>query len=1504
MALSTHPGGAADKAGLFHEALWGVDAFLAVLNGEASAIRIETPGDDGAEFHLVRGTVREHWQAKRQTTSQDAWSIRALKPVLEFFFSKFRAGDRCVFASVSGSPELKQLTENARAAQSFDEFRDHFLSKKRDEQFADLRRLLASPDEEEVFHFLRTVTVRSADEVTLELEMGRALGSAFQGPWLNTMAVLRDLYLRSAHETLAAADIERHLQACGIARRRALARDARDRLSATTQTYVAGQRAKLIRGTPIRRTVADDVIARIRSNATPTDTLITSLAGGGKSACLCQIVEGLQAAGVPVLAFRLDLIEPAASAIALGEKLGLSESPALVLADNYPGQTVVLVVDQLDCVSATSGRHSDFFDTVAALRDEVLGLRSRAAIHLVMACRKFDFEHDHRLKQLLAKDQKPIELGEFTADEVKAVLADEGGDLSRLTTHQQAMLRLPQNLSLYVGAGLARTVNRYTTAKELCDAYWDAKRKAVTAQRPEWDAMWQPAIKHLAVTMSDRQELSAPATTMDRFPPEFLERMASESVLTWDGRRYGFGHETFFDYCFVRTLPNGGQDFVRFLEGDPQQLFRRAQLRQALAFLRDDNLPSYVESVAYLLRSERIRPHLKLLTVELVAAHPAPRDEELLALMPWIESELACRRAKQPNTDRLASRIFDSFFASRSLFLVADRLGHVHRWLHSDESWLVDTACLYLRWQAGQHAERVAELLEPFADTGGEWTNRLRYLMEGRDLGKSRRYFGFFLRLLDNGTLDEARDRFASNGTFWSLMHGFADERPAWCAELAAHWIDRRIVVAKSAKEQQGWAWSLLDDQFGVDDLFTSARKAPTAFLEHILPAVIRAADAFKHGDDVPLARDRVWPSRYRGEHISMSEAIPSACETAFELIGQASPDALRPFIAQLRPHPLYTANHLLMHAYLSNLAAFAEEAVGLLAAEPARLHCGYPGSDLWVSRQVIEKCSPHCTEETYRALEAVLLAFVSPYERTKDGMRWRGYAAYNLASALAASRRSSHAQARLAEWQERFREPDGPPQGVRSYTVVSPIPQESAEHMTDEQWLGAVAKYNSEERHRDFEHPERGGAHELAAMLQKFVKEQPERFARLALRFPDGTEPSYFMNVLYGLKEATVSAEIKLQVARRVFGRNDKACLSAALDMLGEISDVRLPDDAIRFVRDAAAHSDPESELWASEQPYYGGDILAHGINTVRGHAAGTIRNLVRQDARYLTDFSGTLDKLVADRSLAVRSVVASTLFAVARHDAPLALKLMVRLLDGDDRLLGTAYVSDFIQTGLREHLQVFIPAIERMLKSTHEEVKKQGAILACLARLYHKTADNLAEAALSGDEPCRLGACEVAKSNVLHPECRAWCEPVLLRLFRDNSKTVRTNAAGCFWHHWHSPDTPLTAFEPMIRDFLDSPAFADEPTFLLHALEDTRHRVPEITLDVCEIFTARCGAEARDIRTSLAADEHTIGKLVFTSYAQLQTPALQKRALDVIDQMSLEGFRSASSHLTEFER
>ena len=173
-----------------------------------------------------------------------------------------------------------------------------------------------------------------------------------------------------------------------------------------------------------------------------------------------------------------------------------------------------------------------------------------------------------------------------------------------------------------------------------------------------------------------------------------------------------------------------------------------------------------------------------------------------------------------------------------------------------------------------------------------------------------------------------------------------------------------------------------------------------------------------------------------------------------------------------------------------------------------------------------------------------------------------------------------------------------------------------------------------------------------------------------------------------------------------------------------------------------------------------------------------------------------------------------------------------------------------------------------------------------------------------MSGDPACRLGATEVASQNLTNADCRAWCEAALIRFFKDDDGDVRRHAAGSFWHLWQQPDLPLGDYEALFRSFLDSKAFADEPTYLLHALDDTRQRVPETILDVCDMFVTKCAEKAKDISTAMACDEITVGKLVFRAYAQLEARPLRRRALELIDRMCAEGLQSAGKHLADFER
>lgn len=1508
MVTSSLPGGPAGKGGTNYEILWGLLGLLDVVQDRAESIRIEPPGVNGAEFFLLRQGIKEHWQTKRQVTGQGNWSLQKLKTegVLDFFLTCAESGENAIFASISNAPELRMLSTHARSAKDFDEFTAKFLTKPRRTEFDELRKRLDNITEQDAFSFLLKVHVRCADEGTLEEQfLHPLLVALFSGPASSTQANLSALYLNNVHQTLTRARILAHLEKAGIRLREVTASPTvRNQLLSVTNDYVAGQRTKLISGSLVPRKVASEVVQKICGAAISLDILISSSAGGGKSACFYQIATELITAGLPVLAFRLDRLNPTLTTAALGAQMGLTESPALVLARAFPGQPVVLIIDQLDFVSSTSGRHPDFFDALAALIEEVRGLRAIQTIHLVLACRQFDFENDHRFRRLLPRDEKPTKLDPLTPDEVKDVIRIAGGKPECLQPRQLELLGLAQNLALYIDSKVVlQNKPSFLTQKDLFDAYWDVKKKQAEVSNPIHATHWVPLLKALTDEMSSRQELSVPKAFLDPYPRACVDVLVSGGVLTFNGRVYGFGHESFFDYCFARSAVARSEEFAAFLENDDQLLFRRAQLRQVLVYLRDDDPNRYLANLRQILHSSKIRPHLKLLAIELVAAVHDPTEDEFACLRPFLDSELHHRHAKTANPDKIASRAWDIFFASRTLFTLSDRLGLVRDWLHSQDAWFNDLAINYLRWQLHQHANRVAELVETF-ESSPDWNPRLCALVERGDLEKGRRFFELVLRLLDRGVLDRAKAPFYANGGFWTTVSGLAEAQPTWAAELAAHWLDRQVARALAINPLEPDAQ--LDDDSGIDDLDEAAKKAPAAILEHVLPAVLRAVKALPYDFKTDgLQWDRAWSGRYHTDNLDLPEAYLKACRTAFAEVSASSPEALRPYIQELAKREFDTANSLLFAAYECHPQHFANEALTLLAADPRRFHCSLLGGNYWLARGLIAACSPYCSDEVFRKIEAFIVNYAPEDERTGDGYKSRGQAAFTLASSLDSIRTLPTTKTKHIEWTGKLGAPDGPPEFIRSYTVVSPITEEAAGHMTDDQWLRAMMKYRR--RGRDVSNFSRGGAAELASTLGTFVTRDPKRFASLAHRFPSDAEPNYLCAVLRSLKDASLPGAEKIAVAQLVFTWPPANAASSALDLLGSIEDASLPADSLSFIRRMAF--DGPGPTRKRVRATSGGkerevDIRIEGLNTIRGRAIEAMARVVFHDRAYLELFGRDIEKLTQDASPAIRGCSAYAVYAMASHDPARAIALLPAFFDSDVALHSSEFVCRLVKHGLQKHLEPLRPYVQRLLNSANPEARRHGGIAACLARLHHSTEDQLAESAMTGTVEARRGAAAVAEGNLLDPKYRPWCEQALLRLFNDPDKDVRNASAHCFWQLWQHPNYPLTDYSGLIDAFLKSTAFTTDPSFLLHALEDTKMRVPEQVLHVCEIFVVRCAADASDIRTGIAGDEYTVGKLVFRAVAEIPSIEGQRRAVAVIDRMCLEGLHSAGKHLGDFER
>jgi len=693
-------------------------------------------------------------------------------------------------------------------------------------------------------------------------------------------------------------------------------------------------------------------------------------------------------------------------------------------------------------------------------------------------------------------------------------------------------------------------------------------------------------------------------------------------------------------------------------------------------------------------------------------------------------------------------------------------------------------------------------------------------------------------------------------------------------------------------------------DRTAAEMLKKAAERAPAAFLEHVLPVVLEISDSAVTGDRPPKL-DAVWPIPIRTKYPSGEDACLSALAHALAALAREHAVDLQEVITKLHRRDTHVANHLLLALYVGGAFRYADEAVSSLCDEPWRFECGFSGSPHWCAMETIKAVFPYCTIKTRERLEAVVLDYLHPHERTTYGYKWTGHAQFALLSAIPTELRSSRANMRFAELTRKFGRLDSEPQVIAARRIESPIEKKAADKMTNDQWLQAIAKYRSDGPAYSAQGEFKGSALELARMLETRVHEEPDRFTRLSLCFPADANPMYLEHTLSALRSAAAAVDLKLQVCRKAFDESCAHCGKSIADVLGSIEDM-LPDDVIEMLHGLATeHDDPATELWQEDTDgggtYWDGDIHTAGINMTRGRAAEAVRDLVLRDAAYVERFRDTLDRMVRDPTASVLSCVAGTLRAVAYRDPGLGMSLFLSMNLPEDRLLATHDVYGFIRDRLRDNFAELRSVLERMLRSSEPEVCETGARLASLALLMDQDAADLVDEALHGGTRHRLGVAQVAAANIAIPECRRWSEAKLVALFNDDDSDVRREAASCF-RQLKGED--LDTYGELIATFCDSKAFQEDSFPILHALEESLGRLPGTTCLVCEKFLNRFADEARDIRTHRAGDSPTVATLIFRTYQQHQDDEWTARSLNLIDYLCLEGIGDAGSHLDQFER
>jgi hypothetical protein len=1359
-------GGAAGKAGDQYEALWTVDATLRVIDGRAEYVTYESldpEASPGVEFHLQTATGEvEFWSLKRQTTAAAGWTLAILvkvdergRSILSDLVSHVERDNRnvAVFASTLGAAKLEELRSVAATADMLKQRLDQSVELKSDYDKYFLP--LFSGDKDRAREFLKRLQIRTADEISLRTQIESTISLLFyneKGGTIDAASVRRllaEYLLDHMHEQIDRKMLLDHLAAHRIRRKDwKVDTTVSEKVGAMCDAYATPLREQLIGGALQTLPGAEKLLG---SDGLPIArrTLISGGAGGGKSTESAHVIERLRAAGIPTLPIRLDVIdESVLTPHRLGEALSLPASPVAVLAGLADGGNCVLVIDQLDAVSLASGRRAEVWSLFERILTEADGYPN---LRVIVACRAFDLEHDHRMRSLKAKSSafEVVTIASFDPKTVDGILGDR-----QVHAKLKPLLVVPLHLAMFLSV-TREDSERLETRDQLFAAFWTEKQRR-TSQRLGRTCDFADVVDRLSRWLSEHQELSAPAFVIDDVRAD-ADALTSEHVLVLMDGRYRFFHETFFDYAFARRFAQTGGHLLDLLLSSEQYLFRRAQVRQVLSFLRSNDAARYLNELRSVLADGRVRFHIKSVAFQYLTAIVDPTQSEWVVL-----HDLA---VAPPDLLGHVNRVISNH---AGWFDALDAAGFLDSELSSNDTQKEERMIWFgaMPEIMEKRSARVAALLVKHRRDDETWRRYLQYICRNGHVFHSPEMFDLFLSLIRDGTLDGTRPGFAVNDDWWSGLYSMSEKAPAMTARTIAVWFDRKLETWNQAHpgsesrhnqiepqdkedvESEGpnpaaYLWQHLDADGGAHDVVSKAADVPLPFVEQLLPRVAKFVAEHPRCCRDRLDVDPLWSFRSYGDNgYQVHDSILKGLARALESLARSMPDKLDGLLDPYVVWPHETIAYLVLRAWTAAPATYAERLARYLAEDPRRLKIGYAswGGDSagagmasdYRSIEAVRAASRNCSPEALAALETAIVNLRDEWESRHPKIRGRRQ--LQLLTAMDQNRLGSIGRAKLAELRAKF--PDvthDPPEAMKAVFVGSPIPAEAQEKMTDAHWLEAMAKYAGVEHRRNRDFKASGGEYELARSLELKTKADPRRFVALSVNMPTNLPAVYFEAIIRGVaatappdgsKAPAVSLLDVVAFVERAHALAGHPCGRWIAHLVEKWSKLEWPLSIIEMVAWYATDDpDPVEEVWRERAPsgqfYNDGDPDISGLNSTRGAAANAIARLLFEPREPPRVLIAAVDHLAHDQSVAVRSQGVYALLALLNTRRDLAIRWFVECVSIDPVLLKTRLIENFVHNaGLRDYLAIRV-ILRKMIASDEMKTVEAGARLCCLLAL-----------------------------------------------------------------------------------------------------------------------------------------------------------------------------------------
>lgn len=1507
-------GGIADKLGNGYESKWIVKYLILLASGKAEWFKFEGLDTEYTGFEFACGiNGRTEWHQTKNNCPTGNWSINALasKGVLKAFANRLGNDPtaHCFFISQDNAKDFRTLSEKSRIANDLPQLEAN-LSEKQAEALTDLRKHWDVNDTA-LFDWLN----RSIVEIIPERELDtfvESYGDLYFQNGKGTYSFLRGILEENFNSKLTTDELREQISEKGSLIFRSWLFDStlKKKVDEETQAYLSSYLPFGFSGTVIERQTENDVVDVILSQQSDMDIVfITGSAGVGKSGVNRGVLKKLIDKNIPVLAFRIDQFLSCNSKEELGLQItGQQESPVTTLKTLSPYGVAVLFIDQIDAVSDISGRGGSVKKVLFRLLEEA---KSFGTIKVVMSCRTFDLNNDARLKDIYDQDAvSNIEVPQLDWDtEIQPLLEGKGVEIQQLTDKQKQLLSLPINLTIFLN--VYEPGFSFSSTTVLYDEFLTKKQRHISStSNPSWTLVH--VLGELSQWMSERQQLSAPAQILDRYP-NALEILSSEGLITNSRRNVNFFHESFFDYIYARSFVTSNISINEMLCGGEQHLFRRTQVRQILEALREIDNQRYLKELSPLLTSDNIRYHIKSAVAQWLRSLKSPTNEEF-KLLTELNTEL----------EKFHSLFKVAVLAPEGWFKLLTNNGWLQQYLTQGSEEQIHDILWFLSVNAEKSHEGVMLVLRNALAVKPEivsklfpWFNRLHLREPAPAL------LELYLELIDQNPQDFLKNIVSTNISM--PFHRWIESSPDLCGRLIKKvysiWCSENTDEIPFARDTES-----IIDSYSLAEI---AKKSPLAFIEGTTEVFVYAVTAVLNTDEFKhhySFNRRAYSGMNHGFDDFLSKYRKSMVQLASEKLEVAKEYLL---LLPAKKHECF------MHIYLETIAA-APEALSYLLSDLAEdelaFKAGFDGAK-WLSlANAYKSASPCLNDDQSRIIEEYITNYTPEiidsfhiYQSVKSGggndywqpttkeaihyLNRSGYQQWCILETVGGNQLNDLSNAKLAQLRRKF--PDckvEKPDHIEASIVGSPLSKSSTEKMNDENWLSAIKKY-SEARATSRRLGE-GGARELAGCLHGDSAQDPERFAALCLKIPHDSNPAYVTEIVRGLSESETNSVTDTELVNVIlhthdhpdkpFGESIAKLLRAkphladepkVLDLLlwyalnGESNDDEDVDE-----------SNTERESTDIDSLLQGGDHLhIRGINGVRGSAWGALHIVFDEITSAEEKIIDAIKFAVANEPLvSIRCCIIESFCTIFNKDKSLFSELVCQLIDPAHCKTNKPHMA---LSPLITHTSIYLfpyiffqipdlakELVDKLINSGNDDMHLIGVWLIYCESFRNENYIEFADAYPMTNPEYRKIMASVARDVIGWTGNKNRAEALLNDFFHDADDDIRNTAASAFRN---IDKADFIYHKGLCHNFIDSPAFIGHSSSMLYKIEDVTENISDIIIFSAE-KTINTAIAKRQAGEALSLDLHQLQDHLKSAYlASEAAPEERKKILDLIDLM-----------------